>query len=397
MAESAVVTWRTPLQQGTAQGQIAISSPDPRFVDRATTVNAVSSQYQEGSQTTAHYHTVRFTGLQPETAYSYRVGDGTSWSEWIDFKTASKEPKPFSFIYFGDAQNYVKSLWSRVIRKSFRELPYADLMLHAGDLIDEPTSDSEWGEWFEAGGWIHASVPTIASPGNHEYARVEGGRVLTPLWKPQFAFPTNGPRGLEQTTYRFDYQGVRFISLNSNEKIEEQTVWLEEALKNNPNRWTVATFHHPVYSTAKDRDNPRIRQAWQPLFQKYNVALVLQGHDHTYGRRNVPTGLTERDKSSGTVYVVSVSGPKMYRLGPTVKQEMSRVAESTQLYQIIRVSSAKIRYEAYTVTGELYDAFELTKNRDGSNRFINVRVSAPERLEPANPNAGDGRRISGGS
>ena len=46
---------------------------------------------------------------------TYRVGDGVNWSEWFHFRTASDRPEPFSFIYFGDAQTDLKSLWSRVI------------------------------------------------------------------------------------------------------------------------------------------------------------------------------------------------------------------------------------------------------------------------------------------
>lgn len=382
MAETAIVTWRTRTASAPAMGQIAFASADPRFVAAATGVPATSTQVTVGADGPYHYHTVRFTGLSPETAYSYRVGDGATWSEWIDFRTGSREPKPFAFIYFGDAQNDIKSLWSRAIRNAFRELPKAALMLHAGDLINKPTSDLEWGEWFDAGGWIHSTIPTMATPGNHEYAGSGAERAVTPWWKPQFAFPENGPVGLERTCYAFDYQGVRFISLNSNERIEAQTHWLERQLQNNPNRWTVATFHHPVYSTAKGRDNAAIRAAWQPLFQKYNVALVLQGHDHTYGRKNVPTGLAGRDPRSGTVYVVSVSGPKMYRLGETVGAEMTRVAEYSQLFQIVRVTPERLRFEAYLITGELYDAFELTKNLDGSNRFMPVPVKTPQRVEP---------------
>jgi hypothetical protein len=37
--------------------------------------------------------------------YAYRVGDGTHWSEWFHARTAANEPEPFSYIYFGDAQN----------------------------------------------------------------------------------------------------------------------------------------------------------------------------------------------------------------------------------------------------------------------------------------------------
>ena len=41
---------------------------------------------------TAYYHEARFTALRPNTLYAYRVGDGSTWSEWFHFRTASMEP-----------------------------------------------------------------------------------------------------------------------------------------------------------------------------------------------------------------------------------------------------------------------------------------------------------------
>ncbi|MDL1878527.1 hypothetical protein FBQ85_25700, partial [Cytophagia bacterium CHB2] len=35
----------------------------------------------------ALYHSAEFTGLQPDTVYAYRVGDGANWSEWNQFRS----------------------------------------------------------------------------------------------------------------------------------------------------------------------------------------------------------------------------------------------------------------------------------------------------------------------
>lgn len=60
---------------------------------------------------------------------------------------------------------------------------------------------------------------------------------------------------------------------------------------------------------------------------------------------------------------------------------MERSAENTQLFQVIRVESDTLRFRAYTVTGELYDAFDLVKRPGGAaNAFISrLEASAPER------------------
>ena len=370
---NAAVTWRTTAQTGYARGQIAVADADPAFAQTATEVVAVT-QTLDLMPGWSFYHTVRFEALTPETQYAYRVGDGKTWSEWVHFTTAANRPKPFKFIYFGDAQNDLKSLWSRTIRRAFRDAPYADFILHAGDLCNVPHRDSEWAEWFYAGGWVHASVPVVAVPGNHEYGvfNGEGQRVLSRQWRPQFEFPLNGLAELPETNYYIDFQGLRIVALDSNRDIEVQAVWLDKVLEENPNKWAIVTFHHPVFSTASGRDNKALREAWRPVLERHNVALVLQGHDHSYGRRNEPTGVTAMNEQTGTVYLVSVSGPKMYRVGDEAMATMQKTGERKQLYQIISVDGDRLKYEAFLVTGELYDSFELIKQEDGTNKFVKL-------------------------
>ena len=70
---------------------------------------------------------------------------------------------------------------------------------------------------------------------------------------------------------------------NVGEFLSVQAQWLEGLLAENPNKWTVVTFHHPMYSPT-GRDNKELRELWRPVFDRYGVDLVLTGHDHAYGR-----------------------------------------------------------------------------------------------------------------
>lgn len=378
------VTWRTQLGVKTSIVEYAKadllrgSLPDGNVPFASKQVGKGS--VFESSLGKYRLHTAKLEELESSTMYAYRVGDGERWSEWFQFQTASKAPKPFTFVYFGDAQNAVRSMWSRVIREANQHAPRSAFLLHAGDLVNRGNNDAEWGEWFGAGGWLNGMIPSVATPGNHEYR--DG--VLSRHWRPQFSFPLNGPSGLEETAYWFDYQGARVISLNSNEDVERQKAWLEAVLKD-PNRpkWTICTFHHPIFSAAKERDNPRLRSAWRDVIEEQGVDLVLQGHDHAYARSglggpknvsNVAEGA--RTGSSGTVYVVSVSGPKMYPL--QVKWDVERVASGIQLFQVIKVSAESIEYEARIATGELYDAFTLVKDEEGNRSLIERKPETPE-------------------
>jgi 3',5'-cyclic AMP phosphodiesterase CpdA len=161
--------------------------------------------------------------------------------------------------------------------------------------------------------------------------------------------------------------------------LDDQVPWLEGVLAENPHPWCILTFHHPVYSGALGRDNKRLRQTWMPIIDRYKVDLVLQGHDHSYSRSgNLRSGVKVRNDESGTVYVVSVSGPKMYPI--TGNPLVERFAEDIQLYQTVHIAGKRLEFCAYTITGELYDAFDLEKGPEGINRLVvKVPPGLPER------------------
>ena len=392
-AHSIAVNWRTNQQIDSGLVQIALATDGPEFLlSDIRKVKAVSQRFENQNSreplVKATFHSAVIANLQPNTTYVYRVGNGLKdddyWSEWYQITTANADmDAPFSFIYFGDAQNNVKSLWSRVVRNSYRQFPEVDFMLHAGDLINDRDANKEWGEWFYAGSFIHATIPSIMTPGNHEYR--DG--VLSSLWRPQFTLPENGPiADLKETCYAIDYQNMKLISIDAegfDEHMEARTAqvkWLDSVLRTNTKKWTTITMHYPIFSTAKGRDNKELREAFKPLMDKYDVDLVLQGHDHTYARgyiKNEGKGLTVV-KDAGTVYAVSVSGPKMYESKD--QDWMVRRGEYTQLFQIITVSKNTITYGAYTPIGNLYDAFELVKKK-GKKKLINKVPNKPVRFK----------------
>lgn len=395
-SHSFAVNWRT--EQGVKQGilEIAKETHGPDFllkgnrkqIEAKTQIFENENIGDKEPLVKAAYHSVLVDELEAGTTYVYRVGDGSddenNWSEWFQIETPSAdENESFGFIYFGDAQNSVKSMWSRVIRKSYQMMPKVDFMLHAGDLINHSESNREWGEWFHAGSYIHATVPSIMTPGNHEYKN----DTLSALWRPQFNLPKNGPsEKVSETCFALDYQNMKLVSidalsLQSDENSRKaQVKWLDSVLASNTKKWITLTMHYPIYSTAEGRDNTILREAIKPLIDKYKVDLVLQGHDHTYARgydQNQGQGLTVV-QDAGTVYAVSVSGPKMYTSQD--QDWMVKRGEFTQLFQIITVTDDTIQYGSYTPLGSLYDAFELVKDADGNKKLINMDTEIPLRL-----------------
>ncbi len=364
-----MITWRTDGSVNKGVAKIARVTQHYDFYKKAIQKPSIIDEVTSIENENVCYHHVKFQNLEPDTFYAYSVGDGTYWSEWIQFKTSEKKfQKPFQFLYLGDAQNDIFSLWSRAIRGAFKKAPNARFAIHAGDLINHSQNNYEWGEWFEASSFIPKMIPSLITLGNHEYVKDSTGHKvgISNLWDPQFNFPDNGPKGFKDRTYYVDYLNSRFICLDSNKGIEEQSQWLEKVLKEHQQQWVVVFFHHPVISAAKGRVNTAVVTHWKPLFDKYKVDLVLQGHDHVYGRGNkVNSGLGEWNENLGTTYVVSVSGRKMYSLSD--HSWMDKKGENIQLYQVITVDKNTLNFKAYTLDDVLFDHFELIKKENKAN------------------------------
>lgn len=375
LRHSASVTWRTSVDVGESYAEIALADPNPQFVQKAKR-QVSSRQIVKHGEFAAQYHSVSFKDLQPNTLYAYRVGQGESWSEWFQFRTAGTSGKT-SLIYFGDVQAGILPYWSRVVREAYKRVPDASAMLYAGDLVNRGNRDVEWGEWFLAGGFIHASVPVIPTPGNHDHGDDDKGNyTISKYWQAQFELPKNGPQGypdMAESCYFVDIDQVRIVTINTEFFDERKDIrktqigWVEKVLASNSQRWTILLLHHPIYSTKKNRDNEELRNALKPLIDKYRVDLVLQGHDHTYvrGMQKVPM---EKGMESGTAYVVSVSGPKLSEV--LVADWMDKTAQFMQLFHAVHVDDQRLIFETYTSAGELFDRFELHKQAGRVNRFV---------------------------
>jgi acid phosphatase type 7 len=137
---------------------------------------------------------------------------------------------------------------------------------------------------------------------------------------------------------------------------------MEKLLSKNPNKWTIVTLHYPFYNTGGDHDTKAVRIALLPIIDKYNVDLVLQGHDHTYARTfKLRDGKVVPVDEKGTVYVSSVSGPKAYDFNPKYKDLMAKIGEKISSFQVISVEAHKLSFTSYTAAGVVYDSFELRK------------------------------------
>jgi acid phosphatase type 7 len=91
-----------------------------------------------------------------------------------------------------------------------------------------------------------------------------------------------------------DYSFVHFIILAPYDPLmnftsgSKQFQWLEKDLKSvnrSETPWIIVGHHFPAYSSnARYRENIKVRDAFDLLFVKYNVNIVINGHVHSYER-----------------------------------------------------------------------------------------------------------------
>ena len=370
------VSWRTDASVQAPVLELAAQNDSPAFAaTRRLTASTTALTAETG---VAHYHQVVVDGLAADTAWLYRVQGNGRWSSWNRVVTAAGVDAPLTLLYFGDTQNKNVSHVTRVIRQAMRQAPQARLALFAGDLVSggDGQDDIEWGEWHAAAAPLLEEVATAPAVGNHEYAELHEDtpqqiKVLGAHWPRSFALPDNGAAAVPHTSYWFDHQGVRIAVLDGTSALEhdsgaEQARWLDGVLAANTRPWTIVVVHQPLYALRTGRDNRANRALvthLAPVLRRHRVDLVLQGHDHAYGRRLL-------DGAGSPVLVSSVAGPKQYRLSEQAKASMAPVGEDTQYYQVLRIANDGLNYASYTASGRLYDQWRIARDADGSKRLI---------------------------
>ena len=332
---------------------------DPRKPARATATTTRIETPPLLNDPVVLRHTAVLRGLSPGTTYVYSVGNGSAdgWMELAEFTTAPAGAQPFSFVYMGDAQNGLDR-WGTLVHNAFRSRPDAAFYVMAGDIVNRGAERNEWDSLFHNAEGIYDRRQLVPAIGNHE---CQGGHPT--LYLNQFALPRNGPAGMEpERAYSFEYANALFVILDSNLEPLKQATWLEEKLSQTRATWKFVVYHHPAYSSGGNRDNPDVRAAWVPLFDKYHVDLALQGHDHAY-LRTYPMKANKRVASpkDGTVYIISVSGTKMYQQEKHDYTEFGMTNVATYQVLDIQISGNRLVYRAYDIDGKLRDELVIEK------------------------------------
>lgn len=354
-ASEVVVSWHTT--DAVANPRVLVGLPASGF---GRTVAAQTRVYRDAtSGTEVRVNHAALDNLTPDTDYVYAaVHDGAS-PQLGTVRTAPSGRKPLCFTSFGD-QATPRLNWredGRYVSDSVGSPAAGDITtaiervgplfnLVNGDLCYANLAQDRvrtWSDWFENNSRSARYRPWMPAAGNHEN-EFGNGPVGFAAYQTYFALPDCGADAeLRGLWYSFTAGSVRVISLSNDDVCFQdggnfyvhgysggaQKRWLERELADAQRDlevdWVVVCMHQTAISTTDHTNGADlgIRRQWLPLFDRYQVDLVLCGHEHHYERAHPVRGALDNDtrtpipvatrgdvvdSTKGTVHVVIGSG-----------------------------------------------------------------------------------------
>ncbi len=258
------------------------------IVNWGTDSNSLTNVVSDTSSTQTHGLSI--TGLQPNTKYFYQATCGGFQSAKEYFFTAKPDNvRQLDFVVYGDCG--FNSSVEDSISEHMREI-YHDFGIVVGD-VDQISGNNYDVNYFPHYTKMTKNICHFTTIGNHDTLTNQTN------YTDAFYLPHNNPANSE-LYYSFTWGNARFIALDGNMDVTSGSVqydWLESQLKCNTSEWVFVFFHQPPWTNAWDisyyipiqywyqyQGNVDMRTSLVPLFEKYHVDAILNGHAHDYQR-----------------------------------------------------------------------------------------------------------------
>ena len=341
---TAAFTWETAAK--TTNAKVRLGTDGATFADVHAGYSWTSPPPQVGfgsNEPEAYMHEVHVCGLTAGKTYYYQVGGGAAGQEvWGATQTFTTLPAAgggkITLGVFGDSRDS-KETWQLVHERMKDATLGIDMLLVSGDIVDFGTQESLYSNWLDAI-WHDPTdakrfltlgeVMMIPIAGNHENDAAQ--------FYANFALPGDGAFAEQYASFNVGNAHVALIddepiaSAPSGAAAAAILAWADADLKAaNADRaahpFIVVISHRGLFSTSNHADDSDVHQArgsLVPLFDKYKVDLVFNGHDHEYERsKPVRAGspasgppVVGATVADGTVYIINAgAGADPYKVG----------------------------------------------------------------------------------
>jgi hypothetical protein len=192
---------------------------------------------------------------------------------------------------------------------------------------------------------LSAKVPFYAALGNHD----------DPTQRYYKPFNMNGER-----FYTFKKGDARFFVLDSNYMDQPQMKWLQSELSSANDRWKIAYFHHPLYSSGgRHGSETDLRTQVEPLFIKYGIDIVFAGHEHFY----------ERIKPQSGIYYFTVGGSAKLASGDIRKSPLTAAGFDRDFsFMLAELGKDDMQFQVVSRVGKRVDSGTLSLAADPKQR-----------------------------
>ncbi len=307
-------------------------------------------------------HTIRIEGLEPGEPYYYEViaesPEGTRvQTDPMSFQAAVERGKAFTFVMIGDTQSN-PDVVKRVSDIAWSHRP--NFVSIAGDLVTTGTNKSHWTHhFFPNMRPLINRVPMFPILGNHEQNARHYYEYMD-LPDPEYY-------------YSFSYGDADYFMLDSEKPMgpgSEQYLWLEDKLASSDARWKFVVHHRPPYSSDENDHgnswlgpttlgdlNPR---QMVPLYEKYGVDIVFNGHVHVY-ERTFPLRDGEAVEHNGVIYMTIGGGGGGLEDFTPFNPWFGSKKVSTHHICYVEIVGGHLRMQAIDDQGRLFDQIEIRK------------------------------------
>lgn len=334
--ERVYVSWET---ESTTQGQVEYGTD-------ASNLNQIKLE-----TTGKTIHHVILDGLSPDTKYYYQVRINGELFGAGQFKTA---PNDFSSIKFGmisDTQQNVGPGHHYKVAQAIKDKEWA-FLANVGDIVEEGNDKRYYDNFFKISADYMDTIPFVPVKGNHDSRRHS-------LFENYFINQDNLSH--DQFYYSFDYGPVHiqvcdFPYGHAPELTPTQMRWIEQDLQDAQDMpFIIVMFHCPVIGASFFGRSEALEAEVRPLLEKYNVDLVVSGHEHHY----------ERGHMNDVTYLILGGGGGMLDPGLRPMPETDFLTQGP-CYTEVSVNTQQMSMMTFTPQHELIDQYTIHVNGGAS-------------------------------
>lgn len=241
------------------------------------------------------------SNLKPGATYLYMVvNEDGSYSETgtLVIEKEKNDVNGLTFLHLTDSQESAKvsyEVWADVLKAGRSNYPESSFVAFSGDFTNFSYTNVNMHEWIwglDTASNTLMNMPIAPSSGNHDAYDYAFADRFDIKWADYVK--DSDVDILSGGNYFYTYgKDVLFVNLNTNINVyypesEKQLEWLRGILSQYKDyKWKVVQIHKGLMSTGAHSNNYDVdyyRDKLCPIFAKYKVDLVLQGHDHVYTR-----------------------------------------------------------------------------------------------------------------